>query len=107
MLASITLELWDTIKKYLGYNNSGTEVFYDIIQKQQQVNYFAVCALVQSLQKMRLTEETGKDIETSDNKMAEMARRICRTGSSIIELSTLVDTAFIACEFLALHMKNT
>ena len=31
---AITLEIWETIEKYLGYNASGPEVFCDIIQNQ-------------------------------------------------------------------------
>ena len=51
VITSITIEMWDTIEKYLGYDASGSEVFFSIIQKQQQVNCSAVCALVQALEK--------------------------------------------------------
>ena len=39
--------------------------------------------------------------------MAKMSRRISGTGSAPIEISTLVSTAFIDCEVLAFHIKNT
>ena len=48
---SITLDIWETIKKDLGHDASGSKVFYAIIQKQQQFNSSAVCMLVQALQK--------------------------------------------------------
>ena len=51
VLTSITIEIWENIKKDLRYDASVSEVFCTIIQKQQQVNSSAVCALDQSLQK--------------------------------------------------------
>ena len=70
MLVSITLELWETIGKDFGCDASVPEVFCAIIQKQQQVNYYAVHTLAQDLQKMRLTDKHGQYIETFSNKMA-------------------------------------
>ena len=103
MLTSITLELWKNTEKDLGYYTSGPKVLYAITIKQQQVNYSAVCTLVQALQKMRLTYKPGKYVEQFDNKMAKMARQISRAGSAPIEISTLVDNAFIDCEVLDIH----
>ena len=89
------------------YNASGNEVFCSITQNQQQVKYSAICALVQALQKMRLTDEPGQDVEDFGNKMSEMAGRINVTGSATIELSTLVSTAFMDWKVLDFHLKDT
>ena len=94
MLASITLELWETIKKDLGYNASGPEVFCAITQNQQLVNFSAVRALFQALKKMRLTDKPGQDVGTLGNKMEKMAHQISITVSTPIELSTLLATVF-------------
>ena len=107
VLTSITLELSDTIRKYLGYNASGTEVLCAIIYNRQQVNSSAVHALAPALQNMRLMDKPGKDVETFSNKMAEMACQISGTGSARIDLSTLVATALIDCTVLAFLMKAT
>ena len=95
MLGSITLKLWETIEKDLRYNTSRIEVFCSIVQKQQQVNSSVVCSLFQALQKIRLTDDTGKDIENFGKNMAKMDRQISGTGSALIDISTLVATAFI------------
>ena len=87
-------------KKDLRYNASCPKVFCTIIQNQQQVNYPAVLALFQALQKMRLMDEPRKDVQTFSNKMEEMAHRISGTGSTTIHLSTLVNTYFVDCEVL-------
>ena len=79
VLASIRIELWETNEKDLGYDASGPEVFFAIIQKQKQVNSSAICVLVQTLQKMRLTDESVKDVEDFGNKMAKMAHWISGT----------------------------
>ena len=39
--------------------------------------------------------------------MDKMARRISRTGSATIDLSTLVATAFIDCEVVTFQLKAT
>ena len=52
-------------------------------------------------------DEPGKDVENFGNKMAGMACRTSRIGSATIDLSTLVETAFIDCEVLTFHMKAT
>ena len=57
VLASIMLELWDTIEKDLGYDASIPEFFCAIIQKQQQVNSSAVRTLFRALQTIRLADE--------------------------------------------------
>ena len=71
------------------------------------VNSSAVCALVQALQRMRLTDEPRQEVETFGNKMVEMACWISEIGSAPIDLSDLVATAFIDCEVLALQLKAT
>ena len=54
---------------------------------------------------MRLTDEPGQDIENFGIKMVKISCRISRTGSTLIELSTLLDTDFINCEVLAFNLK--
>ena len=52
-------------------------------------------------------DEPGQDVKTFSNKMEEMARRISGTGSTTINLSTLVNTALIDCEVLHFQLKST
>ena len=52
-------------------------------------------------------DNPGQDVENCGNKMSEMARRISRTGSAPIDLSTLADTKFIDCNVLAFQIKAT
>ena len=95
VLASIILDLCETVEKYLRYDASVPEVFCAIIQKQQHVNSSVVFMLVQALQKMRPTDELGKDVEKFGNKISEMARFISGAGSAHIDISALLSTAFI------------
>ena len=64
LLESITLEIWDTIKKDLGYNATGPKVFCAIIQKQQLVNSSDVCTLVQASQKRILRKNLENTLKT-------------------------------------------
>ena len=95
MLASITLEFWETVEKYLRYDASYPKFFCSTIQNQQQVNYSAIFTFFQALQKIRLTDETGQDVETSGNIMDKMYRRFSGTVSPPIYLYTLIVTDFI------------
>ena len=95
MLASITLKFWDTVEKYLRYDASYPKFFCTTIQNHQQVNSSAICTLFQALQKMRLMDEPGQDVETFGNKMDEMYRRFSGTVSPPIYLYTLIVTDFI------------
>ena len=93
-------------KKNLGYGASGPEVFCTITQKQQHANSSSIRAIVQALQKTRLTYEPGQDVENFGNNMAKIACRTCRIGSAPIDLSTLFTTTYINCEVLALELKD-
>ena len=50
-------------------------------------------------------DEPGQDVENFGNKMSKMDRRIIRTGSDPIDLSTFLDTNFIDCKLTASHVK--
>ena len=106
VLVSITLELWETIKKDPGYDASGPEFFCSIIQNQQRVNSSAICALIQALKTMRLTDKSIQDVETFSNNMAEMAGRIRGIGSNPIYMYTLVANFFIDFAVLDFHLKD-
>ena len=56
---------------------------------------------------MRLTDKRGQDIENFSNKMAETACQISGTGSSPIDLPTLVATASVHCEVVSFQLKDT
>ena len=51
-------------KNYLGYDAYSIKVFCTIIEKKQEINSFAVCAISQALKKKRLTDEPLKYAET-------------------------------------------
>ena len=67
----------------------------------------AIRALVQALQKTRLTDKPGKDVENFGNKVDKMEHRISGKVSALIELSTLFATEFISWGVLEFQINAT
>jgi hypothetical protein len=59
ILNSVTLPLWETVKKDLGVDASGPKAFVAVVYKLQQVSSATVWALVDGLKGLSLLREPG------------------------------------------------
>jgi hypothetical protein len=104
IIASISIELWEVIKKDLGYDATGPEVFNAVVRKQQQVNASSGPALVVTKQN-GLDLEPVQDVEVFGSQITERAGQIEGTGFAPMDLSVLVPITFLNIEALKFQLK--
>jgi hypothetical protein len=68
ILNSVTLPLWETVKKDLNVDASGPKAFAAVVYKLQQVSSPAVCTLVDELKNLSLLKERRQDVEIFGGK---------------------------------------
>ena len=104
---SVSLKLWSTIEKEVGYDSSGPEVFSAIIEKMQSVSDAAVRMMVGDLKNMKLKEYPGQDCESFAVPLRELVTRIEGSGAAPGDLKSLVAATFLNCEDLAFNIEAT
>ena len=106
IMQSISLELWETIKKDLDCNPSGPEAFAAVVYKLQEVNLDAVCLLIEEIQALKLINEPGQDVNIFGGQVIELCRRISSTGFAPDDIGVLAATCFLKCDVLAFKLKS-
>ena len=85
----ISLEIWQTIEKDIGFNPSVPEAFAAVVYKLQQVNSAAICMLVEELHFLNLINEPGQDADIFGVQVIKLCRRISGTGFGPDDLGIL------------------
>jgi hypothetical protein len=105
IMNSLALDLWETIEKDIGVQAGGPIAYAAVVGKIQQVSASSVRSLVTKLKVMNLIKEPGQNVETFGTKVTEMTRRITGSGSSPLDLTSIVASTFLECDVLAFKMK--
>ena len=105
LVNSISLELWNSIEKEVGYGATGPEVFIAILDKMQQVTDAAVRKMVDKLKGMTLKDEPAQNCDTFCNKVYDLAQRIEGSGNPPNDLVSLIAGLFLECEVLAFNIQ--
>ena len=105
IMASVTLELWEGLKKTLGTDPTGPEYFFAGIGNLQQANSAASRTLVEELKGMSLIKKPGQDVNVFGDRVVELCRRISGVGAEPEDLSVIAATTFLECDILAFKLK--
>jgi hypothetical protein len=105
IMNSIALDLWETIEKDIGVQAGGPVAYATVVGKIQQVSASSVRSLVSKLKVMSLIKEPGQNVETFGTKIIEMTRRITGSGSSPVDLTSIVASTFLECDVLSFKIK--
>lgn len=94
---SITVRLWEEIESDLEYGASGPEIFIAIMGRFQHQSASAVRALIKKLEKLKLVQEPGMNVDTFSTKVADLVQQIHSFGPKAIpdDLSSLVAQCFL------------
>jgi hypothetical protein len=103
ILNSMTLPLWETVKKDLGVDASGPESFAAVVYKLQQASSAAVCTLVDELKALSLLKEPGQDVEIFGGRVVELCHRI--SGSAPANPIILAAAMLLECDILAFKLE--
>ena len=87
---SLGATLWDTVEKETTENTTGPEVFLLVLGHVQASSSQAVRDLVSDLEKMTLMSESGENVTTFTNKVADVCRRIEGSGQPPPDLALVV-----------------
>ena len=94
---SITVRLWEEIESDLEYGATGPEIFIAIMGRFQHASASAVRALVKKLEKLKLVQEPGMNVDTFSTKLADVVQQILAFGPKSVpeDLSSLVAQCFL------------
>ena len=94
---SITVRLWEEIESDLEYGATGPEIFVAIMSRFQHASSSAVRALVKKLEKLKLINEPGMNVDTFSIKVSDLVLQIQAFGKKSIpdDISSLVAQCYL------------
>jgi hypothetical protein len=108
ILNSVTLSLWETVKKDLVVDASGPKSFSrTVVYKLQQVSSTPVCVLVDELKDLSLLKEPGQDVEIFGGQVVKLCHHISGTRSAVANLVVHAAATFLECDVLAFKLVES